>query len=130
MTKNDYYHSSAEFTSETSWNEPGPSKEIIFEVCVSQTLSRNTTVTTSNYSVKVNYDEDDYHKRIDTSGTDWKEAYRINRMTPLKLIEELKSFLEKTLPDLIASPKEYGRAKYLIEECEGWVEDDFEVVKE
>lgn len=129
MIESGYYPPGAEFDPSAPWNEPGPPEEKTFDVCISQTLSRDTTVTTSDYSVDVDCDEDGYYQSIDTSETNWKEAAQGERMTPLELIGEFKSFLEKTLPDPVVFPKEYKKAKYLIGECEGWVEDDLEIME-
>lgn len=129
MIESGYYPPGAEFDPRAPWNESGPPDERTFDVCISQSLSRSTQVTTSDYSIEVAEDEDGRFNNIDTSETDWRAAYKEERMTPLGLIEEFKSFLEKTLPDPVVFPKEYKKAKYLIEECEGWVEDDLEVVE-
>lgn len=130
MIESGYYPPGAEFDPRAPWNEPGPPDERTFDVCVSQSLSRSTQVTTSDYSIEVDGDEDGRFDTIDTSETDWRAAYKEERMTPLELIGEFKSFIEKLLPDPVTHPKEYKRAKYLIKECEGWVEDDFEVVED
>lgn len=129
MIESGYYPPGAEFDPRAPWNESGPPDERTFDVCISQSLSRSTQVTTSDYSIEVAEDEDGRFNNIDTSETDWRAAYKEERMTPLGLIGEFKSFLEKTLPDPVVFPKEYKKAKYLIEECEGWVEDDLEVIE-
>lgn len=116
-------------TKDAPWNELSPPKEVTFDVCISQTLSRDTTVATNNYFVEIDCDEDGCHESINTSETDWRKAYEKDRMTPLNLIKEFKGFLEKTLPDPIVFPMQYKRAKYLIGECEGWVEDDLEIIE-
>lgn len=127
---NNYDYPAGADNIDAPWNEPDSPKEATFDVLISQTLSRSTTVSTSDYSIEVDRDEDGYCESIDTSETNWKFAYEEQRMTPLELIGELKSLLEKTLPDPITHSKDYKRAKYLIEECEGWVEDDFEVMED
>ena len=107
------------------WREAVP-PERKFNVCVSQTLSKNTEVVTTNYLPE--YDDEDGKTYYDTLDTDWKEAYAECSYTPLELIELFKKYLEEHLPD----PKdkgEYRRAKELISECSNWVEDDFEVVE-
>lgn len=129
MIESGYYPPGAEFDPRAPWNDPGPPEKRAFEVCISQTLSKNTTVTTNDYSVEVDCDEDGYYESIDTSETNWKNAYKEERMTPLELIEELKGFIERTLPDPVVFPREYKKAKYLISECEGWVEDDLEIME-
>lgn len=121
------------------WNQSDP-EEKEFKVTVSQTLSKNTTVTTSNYIPggyfpETEWDIDGYHtitchEPDDTSDTDWKEAYNSKHLTPLQLISEFKDFLTKHLPDPIIDVKGFQRFKYLIDECEGWIEDETEVIEE
>ena len=102
-----------------------------FDVLISQTLSKSTTVTTSDYIPVSEREEDFCNYYSDTSNTNWKEAYNESgNYTPLELIEEFKKFLEKHRPDPIIDMKEYKRYTFLIKECEGWVEDDIEVMEE
>ena len=121
------------------WNQNDP-EEKEFKVTVSQTLSKNTAVTTSDYIPggyfpETEWDIDGYHtitchEPDDTSDTDWKEAYKGEHLTPLQLIGEFKDFLTKYLPDPIIDIKGFQRHKYLIDECEGWTEDETEVIEE
>ena len=121
------------------WNQNDP-EEKEFKVTVSQTLSKNTAVTTSDYIPGGYFPETEwdidgyhtitYHEPDDTSDTDWKEAYKSERLTPLQLIGEFKDFLTKYLPDPIIDIKGFQRYKYLIDECEGWTEDETEVIEE
>jgi hypothetical protein len=129
MIESGYYPTGAEHDPRAPWNEPNPPEELSFEVCVSQTLSKNTKVITNDYFVEVDCDIEGYSTSIDTSETNWKEVYNKSKMTPLELIVELKAILERTLPDPVVFPKEYKKAKYLIEECENWIEDDFEIIE-
>lgn len=112
------------------WNQSDP-EEKEFEVTVSQTLSKSTTVTTSDYIPgeyfpETEWDIDGYHtitchEPDDTSDTDWKKAYNNEHYTPLGLIQEFKEMLEKNTP----IPE--TRRKHLIDECMNWIEDDLEV---
>ena len=112
------------------WNQSDPEKKE-FEVTVSQTLSKSTTVTTSDYIPggyfpETEWDIDGYHtitchEPDDTSDTDWKKAYNNEHYTPLGLIQEFKEMLEKNTP----IPE--TRRKHLIDECMNWIEDDLEV---
>ena len=112
------------------WNQSDP-EEKEFEVTVSQTLSKSTTVTTSDYIpggyfLETEWDIDGYHtitchEPDDTSDTDWKKAYNNEHYTPLGLIQEFKEMLEKNTP----IPE--TRRKHLIDECMNWIEDDLEV---
>lgn len=121
------------------WNQSDP-EEKEFEVTVSQTLSKSTTVATSDYIPggyfpETEWDIDGYHtitchEPDDTSDTDWKKAYKNEHLTPLQLIGEFKDFLTKHLPDPIIDIKGFRRFKHLIDECEGWTEDETEVVED
>ena len=112
------------------WNQ-NDSEEKEFEVTVSQTLSKSTTVTTSDYIPggyfpETEWDIDGYHtitchEPDDTSDTDWRKAYNNEHYTPLGLIQEFKEMLEKNTP----IPE--TRRKHLIDECMNWIEDDLEV---
>ena len=112
------------------WNQSDP-EEKEFEVTVSQTLSKSTTVTTSDYIPggyfpETDWDIDGYHtitchEPDDTSDTNWRSAYNNEHYTPLGLIQEFKEMLEKNTP----IPE--TRRKYLIDECMNWIEDDLEV---
>lgn len=134
------------------WNDPGDPPEKDFEITVSQTLSKGTTVTTTNYipgAEGVDYEPDDeggyyasgWHEEDDTSDTNWEQEYSEEHNTPLQLIELFKEECQKNLKKLEETdPKASGnpqfiiqekrRLMYLIEECEGWTEDEFEVVEE
>ena len=112
------------------WNqEDTPEKE--FEVTISQTLSKNTTVCTADYCPGGCYQETEWdidgchtvacYEPDDTSDTDWKAAYNNEHYTPLGLIQEFKEMLEKN------TPISESRRKHLIEECMNWIEDDLEV---
>ena len=130
------------------WNEiEVPQKD--FEVTCSQSLSRTAIVTTNNYTpgaLGVDYEKDDeggytatgYQDPDDTSDTCWKDEYENNGYcTPLQLIQMLKGYLEQDLkkweeedkkePNKWASTQ-VRKFKFLIEECDCWVEDetDFE----
>lgn len=128
MRESGYYPPGAEFDPRAPWNEREvPERQ--FDVCISQTLSKSTRVTTNDYVPEVDQDEDGVYESIDTSDTDWKAAYNNSHYTPLELIGLFKEFLEKHLPDPIVDIKGYRKHKSLIKECEDWVEDELEVIE-
>lgn len=125
------------------WNDPEVPDED-FEITCSQTLSKTVTVTTNNYipgDSGVDYERDDeggyyasgWHDDPDTSDTNWAEEYHDNDYhTPLQLIglfaKYLREEIEYSYIDTpIRNPKAMQR---LLEECEGWCEDDTEYIKE
>ena len=96
--------------------------ERVFKVCISQTLSRNTEVSTQDYS----FDTDNYP---DTSETDWKSAYLTQHYSPFEIIETTRKIIQA----LIAKGQTSVAGVYLkslLKDCRGWVCDDFEVVEE
>lgn len=120
------------------WNEK-PTPEIDFEVLVSQTLSKSTIVTTSDYIYTENVEYDDEGSRFlerdqDTENTNWERAYNESGLhTPLELIELFGEFLKehlKTIPDDKVSEYKRRRCMDLIIECEDWTSDDLEIVEE
>ena len=108
------------------WSEPViPERE--FDILVSQTLSRNTSIYTDDYCPE--FDEEDGRTYANTEETDWKKAYQNVAMTPLEIIGAAKKIAKALL--------EQGQTrvgdvylKSLVKECEGWNEDELEVMEE
>lgn len=109
------------------WNQSEP-PEREFDVTISQTLSRSVAIATSDYIPEV--DEEDGRTYPNTEYTDWKRAYQDASYTPLALIAKFKELMEIALKN-DRVPKNLQHAyKNLIMECEGWEEDDYEVIEE
>ena len=120
------------------WNEVEvPEKD--FDVTCSQSLSKTVTVCTNNYipgASGCDYEPDGeggystigWHEDDDTSDTDWAQEYHENDYhTPAQLLELFKNILVRDLEN--GNPfRSEKYTKQLIEECEGWTEDetDFE----
>ena len=108
------------------WSEPViPERE--FDVLVSQTLSRDTSIYTDDYCPE--FDEEDGRTYANTEETDWKKAYQNVAMTPLEIIGAAEKIAKALL--------EQGQTrvgdvylKSLVKECEGWNEDELEVKEE
>ena len=132
------YPPGAEFDPNAPWNEVEvPEKD--FDVTCSQSLSKTVTVCTNNYipgASGCDYEPDGeggystigWHEDDDTSDTDWAQEYHENDYhTPAQLLELFKDILVRDLEN--GNPfKSEKYTKQLIEECEGWTEDetDFE----
>ena len=107
------------------WSEPViPEKE--FDVLVSQTLSRDASIYTDDYCPE--FDEETGRTYANTEETDWKKAYQDVAMTPLEIIGAAEKIAKALL--------EQGQTrvggvylKGLIEDCEGWAEDEMEVME-
>jgi hypothetical protein len=128
------------------WNQVEiPEQE--FDVTISQTLSKDTTVCTNDYipgASGVDYEPDDeggycasgWHDPDDTSDTNWGKIYREEHYTPLDLIQMLSEKCKQELKELeeLGSkdvPYYYKQKKreleHLIDECSGWTDDETEV---
>ena len=132
------YPPGAEFDPNAPWNEVEvPEKD--FDVTCSQSLSKTVTVCTNNYipgASGCDYEPDGeggystigWHEDDDTSDTDWAQEYHENDYhTPAQLLELFKNILVRDLEN--GNPfRSEKYTKQLIEECEGWTEDetDFE----
>lgn len=127
MIKSGYYPPGAEFDLNAPYNQTElPERE--FNVTISQTLSKTVTVLTNDYSLEVNCGEDGIYEVCDTSDTAWKKAYEDNFHTPVQLIKILKLVLEENKKKGIVFKTE-GYTNDLIEECEDWCVDDYEIIE-
>lgn len=139
MRESGYFPAGAEFDPSAPYNEPTvPGKE--FDVTVSQSLSKSTIVYTNDYipgASGVDYEPDDeggycaygWHDPDDTSDTNWKKAYTDSSYTPLEIIEKCGEMCKYLLE---IDQTKFGKyfLKRLLDECQGWTEDDFEVVED
>lgn len=140
-------------TPNAPWNQTDV-PEFTFNVAISQTLRKSTQVTTNDYiegEVSKDADHDDEGNWFttysqdppDTSDTDWETAYLIEHYTPLELLAELKrtkeieaTHLEAQLLiatdkfDIVCLKKQLKLTQHIISECEGWVEDDCEIIED
>ena len=119
-------------TSYAPWNSPPPDP-MDFEVTCSQSLSKNVTVLTDKY-VPEPCKEDGY-TYANTEDTCWNDVYKKEHYTPIQLISMYKDTLKKQLESWEGMEDTgYGRKmtkeiKHLIKECEGWCDDETEVIK-
>lgn len=124
---NNYDYPCGTDTPDAPWNEvENPEEE--FEVTISQTLSKTVTVFTSDYNLEIDCDEEGCYRNCDTSDTPWKEVYEDEHHTPAQLIRILKQVLEENMKNGIVF-RSLGFTNDLIQECEGWCEDDYEVTQ-
>lgn len=129
MKESGYYPPGAD-TPDAPWNEKEKPLRA-FDVCACQTLSKSTEVYADDYTLNAEQDEEGFwFTETDTSDINWRAAYNNYHYTPLELIELFKEFLQKHLPDPIVDLKGYKKYKRLIKECEGWTEDELEIIEE
>lgn len=105
-----------------------------FDVFVTQTLSKDSTITTRDYVTCVDTEYNQQGKAFhdvydDTSDVNWIKEYKRNQYTPLEIINACRDicvFFLKSNIDRV----ENINIEPLLKSCEGWVEDDFEVLKD
>ena len=112
-------------TPNAPWNqEETPIK--IFDVFCSQTLSKEVEVKINDYIQEDEIDEDGHYQGyfVDTTDTDWKNAYGMEHYTPKGLIQCFRNVLKEMVrrEDYSYSPKSEINA--LLKECTGWSEDE------
>lgn len=147
---NNYDYPLGADTPDAPWNQTD-NLPLEFEVFVSQSLSRNHFVKTTDYKEGEPYEDVDHDSdgnwysswcqgAPDCTDTDWPAAYKAEHKTPLELIAELKrvkelhiKMLSETTPD---SPdydlvqRQIREDQCWIQECENWVEDELIVMKD
>lgn len=125
MKESDYYPAGAWNDQSAPYNQPEP-QEMDFDVNVHTTLQKDAKIRTNNYIPE--FDEEDGRTYPNTDDTNWIDAYKEYNHTPLELIQLFKECLEYLQENNIkwASRKRYF-IKGLIEECDGWNEEEFEV---
>ena len=133
---NNYDYPIGADTLDAPWNER-ENEEEEFKVMCCQSLSKsNIPVFTTDYDEVVDKDYDDegnifYDTFYETTNTDWKAAYEENEhYTPLQLINLFKRYLEDMLNNTELASTEPSVLKNLIEECEGWVDDETDIMKD
>lgn len=130
------------------WNQKD-NEPLDFDVLVTETLSKATTVTTADYiegevTESADHDENGWFNtydqdRPDTSNTDWKKAYGNQHMSVSALINVARYYIERDIKDIndklsyIMAGKErtalevrLKHALFLLEECKGWQSDSVE----
>ena len=110
------------------WNERAQAEKD-FDVTVSQTLSKTVTIATDDYFHERIVEWDDMggivEENFSTADTDWKTAFAENEsMTPLELIKTLKNYLQDGLEKKGEVSWKPQYVEHLIQECEGWIEDE------
>ena len=125
MKESGYYPPGAEFDPNAPYNEPViPEKE--FSVTISQTFSKDVTVTTNDYAPEV---EDDGSISTNTENTDWREVYENHHFKIQDLLTELSNYITEDLKSASPNTGKYIHLKRLLEACNGWVEDEYEVIE-
>lgn len=121
------YPPGAEFDADAPYNQVDlPEKEI--EVTISVTLSKTVKVRVSDYRIEEGKDEDGYYRTCDCSDCAIHDAVDNQIVFPQNLAEFTERMFDHDL-----NLKAAGMPKYLkdaIEDCKGWIVDDYEVISE
>lgn len=104
----------------------------IFDVTISQTLSKGTWVETNDYITEYDMlDEEGPRPYCNTEDTDWYKVVKQNDiLTPLELLEEFKKYLEYELTYNNLDEKEQIKFKGLLDNCKNWIDDSTIIIPE
>lgn len=104
----------------------------IFDVTISQTLSKGTWVKTNDYITEYDMlDEEGPRPYYNTEDTDWYKVVKQNDiLTPLELLEEFKKYLEYELTYNNLDKKEQMKFKGLLDNCKNWIDDSTIIIPE
>lgn len=104
----------------------------IFDVTISQTLSKGIWVETNDYITEYDMlDEEGPRPYYNTEDTDWYKIVKQNDiLTPLELLEEFKKYLEYELTYNNLNEKEQIKFKGLLDNCKNWIDDSTIIIPE
>ena len=137
MSESSYYPLGTEFDSTAPYNQSDQTP-IEVDVCISQTLHKSTTISTTDYITEEweDCERGDDGKFITTrrvnydfSDSNLLEAYKIDNWTIPELLNELKNYIQQDLDKGCSKSKE-SYLKRMIAACEDWELDEEEVIKE
>lgn len=112
-------------TPDAPWNqEETPIKS--FNVLCSQTLSKEVKVKTNDYILEnpVKDEDGNISQNIDTSDTNWANAYGIDHYTPQDLILTFGYILSLMLVEKNYNYFKKEKLLELKEECKNWINDE------
>lgn len=128
MYESGYYPSGAEFDSNAPWNKQElPEQDI--DITCSNTLSKSVSVHTDNYKID-GYDEFGY-PCLDLSECNLNEVYEANNHYTAKQALDLAAEFAKRIYTTLDNKDHSGLISAAVEvfnACEGWNEDELEIV--
>lgn len=132
MKESGYYPPGAEFDSNAPYNQRDP-EEVSVDVCVSQTLHKNTTIKTDDYIAESweEYDEEGHRGGIyyNFNESNLLKAWKDDDYTIPDLLNILKSYITKELEKENSRFREFTLNR-ILKACEGWEVDEEEVIQE
>lgn len=123
--------------SDAPYNQSDP-EPVEVDVCISQTLHKNTTISTTDYVAEECEDceRDDDGRFVTTGGvsydfsdSDLLNAYKNDSWTIPELLYELKDYIKQDLNRGCSESKKTWLER-MMKACEGWELDEEEVIKE
>lgn len=116
MRAEDFYPAGSYYDENAPFNEQ-IIQEQDFDVCVTQTLVKETTISTDQY--RPEYDEENGHTYANTDNTDWKDAYQEVACTPIMLIDVCKKIAQWAIDN--GTKRIDGMwLPRIVEECDDW----------
>ena len=137
MKESGNYPPGAEYNPNAPWNQTDP-EPVKVEVTISQSLSRSTTITVTDYTATkyddIEYEEDGHINRIegidyDFSDSDLKGAYEEQEYTIPELLNYLKAYLIVDINECSKESSKRKKLQHIFKCCEGWEVDETEVVE-
>ena len=123
--------------SDAPYNQSDP-EPVEVDVCISQTLHKSTTISTTDYAAEECEDceRDDDGRFVTTGGvsydfsdSDLLNAYKNDSWTIPELLYELKDYIKQDLNRGCSKSKKAWLER-MMKACEGWELDEEEVIKE
>ena len=123
--------------SDAPYNQSDP-EPVEVDVCISQTLHKSTTISTTDYVAEECEDceRDDDGRFVTTGGvsydfsdSDLLNAYKNDSWTIPELLYELKDYIKQDLDRGCSESKKIWLER-MMKACEGWELDEEEVIKE
>ena len=137
MIESGYYPPRTEFDPSAPYNQSDP-EPVEVNVCISQTLHKSTTISTTDY-IAEKYEDcergDDggfittEEVSYDFSDSDLLNAYKNDSWTIPELLYELKDYIKQDLNRGCSESKKAWLER-MMKACEGWELDEEEVIKE
>lgn len=137
MIESGYYPPGAEFDPNAPYNQSDP-EPVKVDVCISQTLHKSTTISTTDYVAEEweDYERDDDGEFITTrevsynfSDSDLLSAYKNDNWTIPELLDELKDYIKRDLENDCSKSKKAWLER-MMKACEDWELDEEEVIEE
>ena len=125
MSEKDYYPEGAYNDPSAPYNEV-EYPEHDFDMVVSVTLTRDATITTTQYNAYV--EEEDGHMEYETDNIDWKDEYESQYWTIPQLLDKMRGLLDKWKPEKMERADKHLYER-IMDESTGWTQEEMEVLE-